>query len=39
MIPRRVLEDELRSIVNQLVHRYRPQKVILFGSLAAVGDA
>lgn len=34
MVTRERLENEVKSIVDQLVQRYKPEKIILFGSLA-----
>lgn len=34
MITRERLESEVKSIVDQLVRRYKPERIILFGSLA-----
>lgn len=33
MIARKTFDKEIRHIVNQLVSKYKPEKVILFGSL------
>lgn len=34
MINQKRLNEELRNIVSQLINLYKPQKIILFGSLA-----
>lgn len=34
MIPNERFDKEIRNIVEQLILSYRPQKIILFGSLA-----
>jgi predicted nucleotidyltransferase len=34
MILKEQFDEEIQNIVEQLIHLYRPEKVILFGSLA-----
>ncbi len=34
MISKDQFDKEIQNIVNQLVHLYKPEKIILFGSLA-----
>ena len=34
MISKEQFDEEIQNIVKQIVHLYRPEKVILFGSLA-----
>lgn len=34
MIPKEQFDKEIQSIMKQLLHLYKPEKVILFGSLA-----
>jgi predicted nucleotidyltransferase len=34
MISKELFDEEIQNIMEQLVHLYKPQKVILFGSLA-----
>ena len=34
MVPKNQFDKEIRNIVNQLISLYKPEKIILFGSLA-----
>ena len=34
MIPKSQFDKEIQNIVEQLVHLYKPEKIVLFGSLA-----
>ena len=34
MVSKEQFDEEIKSIVKQLIHLYRPEKVVLFGSLA-----
>jgi len=34
MVPKRQFDSQIRDIVKQLVSLYKPEKIILFGSLA-----